>query len=109
MFYKIYHMYSDINNEEETNAFLMLNSMSYHKYTNKVSKTTVNSHDNRRNEFPFHIRTIVPPDFHQIKPKATLVWNCDEIGFNPNGKWHEVVCTYKFFQGEIIWKVQTGE
>ena len=37
------------------------------------------------------------------------MWNCDEIGFDPNGKLHKVVCTYKLFQGERMWKVQTGE
>ena len=52
---------------------------------------------------------IVPPNLHQIKPRATQVWNCDEIGFDPNGKWHKVVCTYKFFQGEIMRKVEAGE
>ena len=35
--------------------------------------------------------------------------NCDEIGFDPNSKWHKVVCNYKLFKGKIMWKVQTGE
>ena len=52
---------------------------------------------------------IIPPDLQQIQPRATQVCNCDEIGFGPNGKWHKFVYTYKLFQGEIIWKVQTGE
>ena len=30
MFHNIYHMYSDINNKEETNADFLLTSMSYH-------------------------------------------------------------------------------
>ena len=88
---------------------LLLTNMSDHKDINKISKTTVNSHDNHQNEFPFQVRMIVPPDLHQIKSKATQVWNCDEIGFDPNGKRHKVVCTYKFFRREIMWKVQTGE
>ena len=101
-FHKIYHMYSDIKNIEETNAYLLLTSMSDHKYMNQVSKTTVNSHDN-------HHRKNFPPDLHQIQPRATQVRNCDEIGLDPNGKWRKVVCTYKYFQGERMWKVQTGE
>ena len=52
MFHKIYHMYSDIKNKEELNAELLLTSMSDHEDINKVSKTTVNSHDNHQNEFP---------------------------------------------------------
>ena len=76
--------------------------MSDHKDINKVSETTVNSHENHQNEFHFQVRTIFPTDLHQIKPRAIQVWNCDEIGFDPNSKWHKVVCTYKLFQGEIM-------
>ena len=93
MFHKIYHMYNDIKNKEETNVALLLTIMSDHKDTNKVSKTTVHSHDNNKNEFLFQVRTIVPPDLHQIQPRAIQVWNCDEIGLDPNGKWRKVVCT----------------
>ena len=102
MFHKIHHMYSDIKNKEEKNAALLLTSMSDHEDINNVSETTVNSPEN-------HHRTIFPPDLHQIQPRATQVLNCDEIGFDPNGKWLKVVCTYKYFQGEITWKAQTGE
>ena len=108
MFHKIYNMYSDINNKEKTNADFILTIMSDHKYINKVSETTVNLHDNQHNEFPLQVRTIVPPDLHQIQPRATQVWNCDEIGFEPNGKWHKVVCTYKYFKSNRMWKAQTG-
>ena len=46
MFHKIYHMYSDIKNKEETSAALLLTSMSDHEYINNVIKKTVNSHEN---------------------------------------------------------------
>ena len=75
----------------------------------KVSKTTINSHDNGQNESPFQVKTVIPTYLHQIKPRSNQVWNCDEIGFDPNSKCHKVVCAYKLFQGEIMWKVQTGE
>ena len=87
----------------------LLTSMSDHKYMSKVSETTVNTHENHQNEFPFQVRTIVPPDLHQIQPRATQVCNCGKIGFDPNVKWHKVVCNYNLFQGEIIWKVKTGD
>ena len=102
MFHKIYHMYSDIKNKEETNADLMLTSKLDHKDINQISKTTVKSHENYQKEFNFQVRRIVPPEIHQIRPRDTQVWNCDEIGFEPNGKWHKVLCTYKLFQEEII-------
>ena len=102
MFHKVYHMYSDIKNKEETNAALLLTSMSDHKDIKKVSEKAVNLHDNNQNKFPFQLRTIVPTDLHRIQPRATQVWNCDEIGFDPNGKWHKVVCNCKLSQGEIM-------
>ena len=40
---------------------------------------------------------------HNSKP------GMDEDGFDPNGSWLRVVCTYKLFTGERIWKYQTGE
>ena len=79
-------MCSDIKHKGETNATFLVTSMSDHKYMNKVNKTTVTSHENHQDEFPFHLRTIIPPDLHQIHPRDTEVWNCDEIGFEPNGK-----------------------
>ena len=102
MLHMIYHMYSDIRNKEEMNTAFLITSMSDNEDINKVNKTTVNSHVNNN-------RKIVPPDLHKIQPRATQLWNFDEIGFDPNGKWRKVVCTYKYFQGEIMWKVQTGE
>ena len=73
MFHMIYNMYSDIKNKEETNAALLLTIMSYHKYINKVSITTLNSHANYQNEYPLQVITIVPPDLHQIQPRSTQV------------------------------------
>ena len=64
IFHKIYNMYSDINNKEGGNAALLLTIMSDHKYINKVSKTTVNSHDNHQNEFNFQVIMIISPDLH---------------------------------------------
>ena len=42
----------------------------------------------------------IPSDLNDIQPQETQVRNCDEIGFDPNGKWKKFICTYKFFQGE---------
>ena len=76
---------------------------------NKVSKKTVKPHENHQKKISFQVRTIVPPELHHIQPISAQVWNCDEIGFEPNRIWHKVVCTYKLFQGERMWKVKNGE
>ena len=39
-----------------------------------------------------------PSNLNKIKPITTQVWNCDEFGFNPNGKFNKVICTYNFSQ-----------
>ena len=52
---------------------------------------------------------IVPEELKEIQPHPYQVWNFDEIGFDPNGSWLRVVCTYKLFTGRYIWKYQTGE
>ena len=52
---------------------------------------------------------IIPSDLNDTQPRATQVRNYDEIKFDPNIRWIKVICTYKLFQGELMWKVQTGE
>ena len=32
----------------------------------------------------------------------------DEIGFDPSGKWSKVICTYKWYRTENLWKTKTG-
>ena len=44
-----------------------------------------------------------------ITSRSTQVWNYGKIGLDPDGRWNKFICTYKIFQGEIIWKLQTGE
>ena len=52
---------------------------------------------------------VIPKDLAEIQPRDSQVWNCDEIGLDPNGKWTKVVCTYKWCPREEMWKAQTGE
>ena len=52
---------------------------------------------------------IIPSDINYIQTGATQVWNYDEVVLDPNRIWSKLICTYKFFQGEIMWKLQTGE
>ena len=43
-------------------------------------------------------KMIIPSYLNDIQPRSTQVWNCDEVGFDPNGIWSKVICTYKFFK-----------
>jgi hypothetical protein len=51
----------------------------------------------------------VPTDLKTIEARADQIWNCDEIGIEPNDKWYQIVCTYKWCTADKIWKTQTGE
>ena len=88
---------------------MIIESTSEHRQARKVNKELEDSRDNAENNQPFLQNMNIPFDLNDIQPRATQVWNCDEIWFYPNGRWNKVICTYKFFQGELMWKVQTGE
>ena len=51
----------------------------------------------------------IPSNLNDVQPRANQVWNCGEIGSDPNLRWKKSVCTYKFLLGESMWKVQTRE
>ena len=75
----------------------------------KLTKKLEDSRDKGENNQPFLKNMSIPYDLNDIQPRATQVWNCDNIGFDINGKWNNVICTYKFFHGEQMCEVQTGE
>ena len=100
MFHNIYIMYSDIKNKEERNAAMLITSMSEHEEANKFNKEIKDSRDNDDNNQPILQKMITPSDLNDIQPRANQAWNCDEVGFDPNGRWIKFVCNYKFFQGE---------
>ena len=109
MFHKIYWVYSDIKNKEEKNASMILTSMSEHEESKKVNEELEDSCGKDDKNWPIFQKIIVPSDINDIQPRATQVWNWDEVGFDTNGIWSKVICTYKFFQDERMCKVQTGE
>ena len=53
--------------------------------------------------------TVIPSDFADIQPRADQVWNCDEIGIDPNGNWNRVVCTRIWCELDQIWRTVEGE
>ena len=44
----------------------------------------------------------VPDDLEDIIPRSDQVWNFDEIGIDPNGKWYRVICPYKWCDVERV-------
>ena len=74
----------------------------------KENKELDDSWDNTENNQPFLQNMNNPSYLNGIQPRYTQVWNCDIIVFNNNGRCNKVICTYKFYQGELMWKVQSG-
>ena len=81
--------------------------MSEHEEYNKVNEELEDSRDNNDNNQPILQKIIIPSDINDFQSRSTKLWNCDEVGFDPNIRWSKVICTYKFFQGEKMWKFQT--
>ena len=52
---------------------------------------------------PLDPKTL-PEDLKEIQPCTSQVWYYDDIGFDPNGSWLRVFCTYKSFTGKRICK-----
>ena len=47
--------------------------------------------------------------FYEKMGNKTYLLKDEEAYIDPNRTWSKVICTYKFFQGERMWKVKTGE
>ena len=39
-----------------------------------------------------------PKDIKEIQLQIKKVWNCDEVGFGPNGKWTRVISAPKWYK-----------
>ena len=48
-------------------------------------------------------------DSQDIQPFLSYVWNFDDIVFELNIIWSDMVCTYKLFTGDRVWRIQTCE
>ena len=88
---------------------MLLTSMSNHEQSIRVKKELDDSWYDAGNNQPFMQNMNIPYDLNDIQPRATQIWKFDEIGFDPNGRWNKVICTYKFFQGKLMLNVKTGE
>ena len=102
-------MYRDIREQESEEAKeLILNILSdLNSKNTSLSSPITTKISIQQPTMPLDPKTV-PEYINEIKPRPSQVWNCDDIGFNPNGSWLIVVCTYKFFTGKLIWKYQTG-
>ena len=104
VFHKIAHMYRDIReqeSEEATELIINLRDKFNSNNTTFSSPRTPNI-SIEQPKMPLDPKTV-PKDIKYIQPRPSQVWNWDEIGFDPNGSWLKVVCTYKFFTGQRIW------
>ena len=52
----------------------------------KKKPTKLETHGIRQKNQPLLQNMNIPSDLNTIQPRATQVWNCDEIGFSTNGR-----------------------
>ena len=109
MFQNTYIMYHYIKNKEESNYSMLIAIMEENEQGKKKNDKVEDSRDKIDKNQPLLQNMNIPYDLNEIQPRATQVWNCDDIMFYPNGRWEKVVCTYKLFSGEQMWNVKNGE
>ena len=87
MFHKIANMYHDLNHEEQDPPLLPFEG------AEKNEDGTVKGHTHKRfdiknDEARHSVQDLmqIPKDLLEIQPQNTQVWNCDEVGFDPNSK-----------------------
>ena len=53
--------------------------------------------------------TTIPDDLNEVQPRPDQIWNCDEVGMDPNGKFSKIVYTNKWGKTRKVWRTQDGE
>ena len=114
MFHKIDHMHRDITKQETEQVSLLIQGLSVNFDSTKAAWTSPATPDvyiPLQPTMPIETKTVttIPEDLEDIQTQPPQVWNCDKIGFDPNGSWRKVVYNYKFFTGDRMWRTQTGE
>ena len=97
MFQKIYINYCEIDNREENNYLMLLAIMSENIQANQKNEKVEYSRYKVENNQPFLQNVNIPYDLNDIQQISMQVCKCDEIGFDPNGRWKIFICTLNFF------------
>ena len=63
---------------------MLITIMSKHEQFRKANEELEDSRDNDDNNQLFLQKMIIPSDINDFQERSTQVWNCDEIGFDPN-------------------------
>ena len=65
---------------------MLITRMSENNQSNKVNKKPKDARDDTEKKQPFLKKINIPSDLNDNQPRSTQVWDCDEIGFDPNGR-----------------------
>ena len=103
MFHKIAAMYRNLKHQETLYASLAIQNLK-----SPVSFSPPHLYQPTQLSLPVKIHVVLP-GLQDIQPLTLQVWNCDDIGFDLNGNWNNMVCTYKFFRGDRLWRTHTDE
>ena len=81
-------MNSDVNEKKWKKCAIILTIMSENVQANKKNFKVSDSKYNIDKNQPLQKNMNITSNLKYIKPISTQVWNCDEIGFDPNGYWN---------------------
>ena len=85
---------------------MLITSTSENIQANRQNIKVEYSWDKSENNQPLLQKMNTPFDLNNIQPRSMQAWNCDETGFDTNGKWNKVICTYNFFPGKRTCNIQ---
>lgn len=119
MFHKICETYREIKKAEAESAMVSCNSELTSNEKNKKEKDIICEskkiikvkQEVSKDEAAKSLNDlmVLPDDLDNIQLRPSQVWNCDEIGFDPNGKWYKIINTYKWCNTDQVWKARAGE
>ena len=94
-------MHRDIRQQESEEATeLILNLRDKFKINNTtVSSPRTPNLSIEQPKMPLDSKTV-PEDLREIQPRPSRVWNCEEIGFDPNGSWLKFFLYLRVLHGE---------
>ena len=96
-------MYRDIREQESGEATeLILNIRANLNSNNTSSKSPITPKISiQQPTMPLDPKKV-PRDLKKIQPHPSQVWNCDEIGFDPNGSGSELYVPTSFSRGNAF-------
>ena len=103
MFHKIAAIYRDLKHQDILQASLAIQNLK-----SPASFSSPQIYQPTEPSLTVKLQEL-PLELQYIQPCLSKVWNCNKIESYSNGNWNNMVCTYKLFMSNRLWRTQNGE